>query len=315
MPALQSLEDAEEWVNVLFYGEPGSGKTTDAASMAKLGGTIVYIDAEAGLKVQPMKRLKIPTTRILRYRVETFDDLQNLYWQLKAKLEEQAARIAQAAKDGEEISEEERATFIIGVVFDSMTEIQKKLLEGITNARFMKSKAQAERAGMVNQDDPFATDRDEWGKMTEMCRRVTRQFRDLECHTAFVCLDRREVDKENVEGGVFYRPALTPAFSSDLMGYVDVVIYTGREAVDDQSDESQFVGITVATGRYRGKDRYGVLPSNLPNPTFDRVVKFIREADPEDPQTWALQDEFVRRRLIRMGELPDPNVETENVGL
>ena len=315
MAALESLEDAEEWVNVLFYGEPGSGKTTDAASMAKLGGTIVYIDAEAGLKVQPMKRLKIPTTRILRYRVETFDDFQNLYWQLKAKLEEQAARIAQAKKDGEEISAEERAKFIIGVVFDSMTEIQKKLLEGLTNARYQKSKAQAERAGMVNQDDPFVTDRDEWGRMTEMCRRVTREFRDLECHTAFVCLDRREVDKENSEGGVFYRPALTPAFATDLMGYVDVVIYTGREQVDDPTDPSQFVGVTTATGKYRGKDRYGVLPAAFPNPTFDRVVKFVHEADPEDPQSWALDDEFVRRRLIRIGELPDPAAEAENVGL
>lgn len=315
MPTLESLEDAHEWVNVLFYGEPGSGKTTDAASMAKLGGTIVYIDAEAGLKVQPMKRLGIPTTRILRYRVETFEDFQNLYWQLKAKLEEQAERIAEAKKNGEEIPAEERAKFIVGVVFDSMTEIQKKLLEGITNARFQKSKAQAERAGMVNQDDPFETDRDEWGKMTEMCRRVTRQFRDLECHTAFVCLDRREVDKEATEGGVFYRPALTPAFANDLQGYVDVVVYTGREVVDDPRDESQFVGVTTATGKYRGKDRYGVLPAAFPNPTFDRLVHFIHNADPEDPYTWALEDEFVKRRLIRIGELPDPQAETENVGL
>lgn len=315
MAALESLEEAEEYVNALFYGEPGSGKTTNAASMAKLGGTIVYIDAEAGLKVQPMKRLAIPTDRILRYRVETFDDLQNLYWQLKAKLEEQAARVAQAKKDGEEIPAEERAKFVIGVVFDSMTEIQKKLLEGITNARYAKSVAQAQRAGMVVQDDPFSTDRDEWGRMTEMCRRVTRQFRDLECHTAFVCLDRREVDKEATEGGVFYRPALTPAFSTDLMGYVDVVIYTSREEVDDLHDESQFVGITTATGKYRGKDRYGVLPSAFPNPTFDRLVHFVRNADPRDPHTWALDDEFVRRRLIRIGELPDPQAETESVGL
>jgi hypothetical protein len=315
MPALQNLEEAEEWVNALYYGEPGSGKTTDAASMAKLGGTIIYIDAEAGLKVQPMKRLQIPTTRILRYKVDTFDDLQNLYWQLKAKLEEQAKEREEAAAAGTPLTEEQLAKHVIGVCFDSMTEIQKKLLEGITAARFAKSKAQAERAGMVNQDDPFATDRDEWGKMTEMCRRVTRQFRDLECHTAFVCLDRREVDKEATEGGVFYRPALTPAFSTDLMGYVDVVIYTSREEVDDLSDQSQFVGITVATGKYRGKDRYGVLPPSFPNPTFDRLVKFVREADPEDPHAWALEDEFVRRRLIRIGELPNPQAETENVGL
>ncbi|AZS06684.1 Sak4-like ssDNA annealing protein [Streptomyces phage Hiyaa] len=314
MAKLQSLEDSEEFVNVLYYGEPGSGKTTDAASMAKLG-TIVYIDAEAGLKRQPMQRLKIPTTRILQYKVETFDDLQSLYWQLKAKIEKQREEREAAEAAGTPLSEEELAKHIIGVVFDSMTEIQKKLLEGITNARFEKSKAQAERAGMVNQDDPFATDRDEWGKMTEMCRRVTRQFRDLECHTAFVCLDRREVDKEATEGGVFYRPALTPAFSTDLMGYVDVVIYTGREEVDDLKDESQFVGTTVATGKYRGKDRYGVLPPAFPNPTFDRVVKFVREADADDPQAWALEDEFVRRRLIRIGELPDPKAEAADVGL
>lgn len=314
MAALESLEDAEEWINALYYGEPGSGKTTDAASMAKLGGTIVYIDAEAGLKVQPMKRLKIPTTRILRYRVETFDDLQNLYWQLKAKLEEQAKARADAIKAGTPLPPEELAKHIIGVVFDSFTEIQKKLLEGITGARYAKSVAQAKRAGMEVDDDPFETDRDEWGKMTEMCRRVTREFRDLECHTAFVCLDKREVDKEG-EGGVFYRPALTPAFSTDLQGYVDVVIYTSREPVDDLTDESQFVGITVATGKYRGKDRYGVLPPSFPNPTFDRLVHFVRDADPEDPHTWALTDEFVKRRLIRMGELPDPDAVPVNTGL
>jgi hypothetical protein len=314
MATLQSLDDSEEFVNALFYGEPGSGKTTDAASMAKLG-TIIYIDAEAGLKVQPMKRLAIPTGRILRYKVDTFDDLQNLYWQLKAKLEEQAAARKAAQDAGTPLPEEELAKHIIGVVFDSMTEIQKKLLEGITQARFLKSKAQAERAGMVNQDDPFATDRDEWGRMTEMCRRICRQFRDLECHTAFVCLDRREVDKESSEGGVFYRPALTPAFSTDLMGYVDVVIYTSREEVDDLSDRSQFVGITVATGKYRGKDRYGVLPPSFPNPTFDRLVHFVHNADPEDPQSWWAEDEYVRQRMIRIGELPDPNAETASVGI
>ena len=98
-------------------------------------------------------------------------------------------------------------------------------------------------------------------------------------------------------------------------GYVDVVIYTQREAVDDPQDESQFVGITTATGRYRGKDRYGVLPYAFPNPTFDRLVHFVHNADPEDPQSWAMEDEFVRRRLIRIGELPDPAAEAENVGL
>lgn len=293
MAKLEPLDDAEEFVNALYYGEPGSGKTTAAASMAKLG-PIIYIDAEAGLKVQPMKRLSIPTERISRYKVESFDDLQNLYWQLKAKLDEEPGAFA-------------------GVVFDSMTEIQKKLLEGITNARYAKSVAQAQRGGFEVKDDPFETDRDEWGRMTEMCRRICRQFRDLECHTAFVCLDKRDVDKEG-DGGVFYRPALTPAFATDLQGYVDVVLHMSQEDAP-LDDFSRFVGLSVPIGKYRGKDRYGVLPPSMPNPTFDRVVKFVNEVDALSPQVSWLEDEYVRQRMIRIGELPDPNAVPVDAGL
>jgi hypothetical protein len=293
MAKLETLDDAEEFVNVLYYGEPGSGKTTAAASMAKLG-KIVYIDAEAGLKVQPMRRLSIPTDQIMRYRVETFDDLQNLYWQLKAKLDEEPGAFA-------------------GVVFDSMTEIQKKLLEGITNARYAKSVAQAQRGGFEVKDDPFETDRDVWGRMSEMCRRICRQFRDLECHTAFVCLDKRDVDKEG-DGGVFYRPALTPAFATDLQGYVDVVLHMSQEDAE-LDDFSRFIGLSVPIGKYRGKDRYGVLPPSMPNPTFDRVVDFVNNVDALSPQVSWLEDPYVRQRMIRIGELPDPNAVPVDAGL
>lgn len=286
MPALVPLDEHEEFVNALYYGEPGSGKTTAAASMAKLG-TIVYVDAEAGLKVQPMKRLEIPTNAILRYKIDSFDDFQRLYQQLKKKLDEEPGSIA-------------------GVVFDSMTEIQKKLLQGITDTRYAKSVAQAKRGGFEVKDDPFETDRDEYGRMTEMCRRVARQFRDLECHTVFVCLDRRDVDKEG-DGGVFYRPALTPAFSTDLMGYVDVVMYTMQEESDDLHDRSRFVAVTRPTGKFRGKDRYGALPPSFPNPTFDRVVEFVHKADAFNPEAMWDTDPYVLQRLVRIGELPDPN--------
>lgn len=294
MAKLVSLDEHEEFVNALYFGEAGSGKTTAAASMAKLGeGIIIYVDAEAGLKVQPMRRLGIPTNRIMRYRVETFDDLQKLYWEVKAKLEEEPGSI-------------------LGIVFDSFTEVQKKLLEGITGARYAKSLAQAKRGGFEVKDDPFETDRDEWGKMTEMCRRVARQFRDLECHTVFVCLERRDVDKEG-DGGIFYRPALTPAFATDLMGYVDVALYMQQEDAP-LDDSSRFVAITRPIGKYRGKDRYGALPPSMPNPTFDRVVSFVRNVH-DDPEALWDADPFVIQREIRIGERPDPNAETESVGV
>lgn len=290
---LVPLDEYEEFVNALYFGEAGSGKTTAATSMAKLGeGVIIYVDAEAGLKVQPMRRLGIPTKGIMRYKVETFDDLQKLYWEVKAKLDEAPGSV-------------------LGIVFDSFTEIQKKLLEGITGARYAKSVAQAQRGGFEVKDDPFETDRDEWGKMTEMCRRVARQFRDLECHTVFVCLERRDVDKEG-DGSIFYRPALTPAFATDLMGYVDVALYMQQEDVEDLDDFSRFVAVTRPIGRYRGKDRYGMLPPSFPNPTFDRVVNFVRQNDVTDPQSMWDADPFVVQRNIRIGKIPDPAAEAED---
>lgn len=284
---LASLDDSDEFVNVLYYGDPGSGKTTDAAHMAKLG-RVVVVDAEAGLKKRPLRRLGIDPANIFPHKVEAYDDLDKLYWAMKAKLEEEPGYFA-------------------GVIFDSFTEIQKKLLEDIVGKRYAKSKKQAERGGFEIKDDPFETDRDEYGKMTEMCRQLARRFRDLPCHTAFVCLNKRDVDKEG-DGGIFYRPALTPAFSTDLMGYVDVVAYTMEEEDAELDDFSRFVALTRPTGKYRGKDRHGATPPVFPNPTFDRLVDFIRQDDLDPEDAWA-QDPFVTKRLIRIGELPDPAAE------
>ena len=283
--ALASLDDTTEYVNALYFGDPGSGKTTDAAHMAKLG-RVVVVDAEAGLKKRPLQRLGIDPANIFPHKVEAYADLDRLYWAVKAKLEEEPGYFA-------------------GVIFDSFTEIQKKLIEDIVGTRYEKNVRQAERGGFEVKDDPFAVDRDEYGKMTEMCRRLARRFRDLPCHTAFVCLTRRDVDKEG-DGGIFYRPALTPAFATDLMGYVDVVAYTQEESDADLGDFSRFVGLTRPVGKYRGKDRYGATPPVFPNPTFDRLVEFVRQEDVDPEEAWAA-DPYVRQRLIRIGELPDPS--------
>lgn len=284
---LETLDDAEEFVNALYFGDPGSGKTTAAAHMAKLG-RVVVIDAEAGLKKQPMRRLGIPTDNILRYGVEKYEDLDKLYWQMKAKIDEEPGYFA-------------------GVIFDSMTEICKKLIESLVKERHDKAVRLATAAGHSVKDDEFNVERDEYGRMTEMVRRVSRRFRDLDCHTAFVCLAKRDVDKEG-DGGIIYRPALTPAFASDLAGYVDVVLYTEQGDADNEDDRSRFTAITRPVGKYRGKDRYGATPPVFPNPTFDRLVEYVRT---DDPEQMAALDPYVRQYRIRIGDLPKPEEAAE----
>lgn len=277
---LKSLDELDEFVNAMYFGDPGSGKTTAAMHMAKLGKVIV-VDAEAGLKKRPLQRLGIPTSNIIPYTVESYKDLDNLHLQVKAQLDAEPGAIA-------------------GVVFDSMTEIQKKLIEAIVSERHAKALAQAQRGGFEVKDDEFFVDRDEYGKMTEQVRRICRRFRDLPCHTAFVCLAKRDVDKEG-DGGIVYRPALTPAFAGDLMGYVDIVGYT-QQAEGEAGDRSRYVAITRPMGKFRGKDRYGATPEIFPNPTFDRLVEYV---EAEDPEAHAAEDPFIRQRLIRIGAISE----------
>lgn len=272
---LKSLDELDEYINVLYFGDPGSGKTTDVMYMAKLGKVIV-VDAEAGIKKRPLQRLGIPTSNIMPYTVRDYSDLDGLYWRVKAMLDNDPGCIA-------------------GVVFDSMTEIQKVLLEAIIKARQDKLNAQAARGGFEVSSDEFEVDRDEYGKMTEQVRRISRRFRDLPCHTAFVCLAKRDVDKEGT-GEIFYRPALTPAFANDLAGYVDIVAYV-QQSNGDPDDYSRFTAVTRPIGKYRGKDRFGATPEIMPNPTFTRILDYVLA---DDPEVMASEDPFVQARLARL---------------
>ena len=248
-----SLADQREMVKVLYYGDPGSGKTTAMATAANLG-NVVYVDAESGLKRGPLTRLGVPVENIEPHNGISFDALEALYWDIKGRLDTDPNAVA-------------------AVIIDSVTEAQKILLEQIVSKAVNKASAR----GM--ERDPFQIDRADWGVNTEQMRRLARRFRDLPCHVAFGALPKREVDDD---GSVIYSPALTPAFQTDLMGYVDVVIHT---EIREIGGEQFYIGTTKPVGKFLGKDRFGILPSALVNPTLDRVVAYVngeltQETDP-----------------------------------
>jgi hypothetical protein len=262
--ALPSLADTSEYVNALYVGEGGSGKTTASLHMAKLG-RVILVNAESGAKKRPLRQLGVPVDHIHPYTVTCYEDLDNLYHSVDKMLKDDPGSIA-------------------GTVFDSMTEIQKKLTESLVEERH----ARKIKGGMV--DDVFETELKEFGKMTEMCRRICRRFRDLPCHTAFVCLDKRDVDSD----GVVYRPDLTPKFAADLVGYVDIVAYTRQLPGDDVNDRSRFIAHTRPDSKYKGKDRYGATPPILANPTFDRLVEYVNWEE-DGPMPDSYQDAYNER--------------------
>jgi hypothetical protein len=209
---------------------------------------MIFINAESGIKASPIRSFGIDTDQIDIHDAIQFKELEELFWE-----------IHNAATNDENP--------FIGVALDSVTEIQKKLLESVVSTAVRK----ANRRGM--ERDPWTVNREDWGVNTEQMRQLIRKFRDLPCHTGFACLERRDVDES--DGSVAYGPAVTPALGSDLMGYVDLLCYCFTE-LREGSNQELYWGYFRPHGKYQAKDRFRLLPRRMLNPTFDRVIGYVR---------------------------------------
>lgn len=246
----ESLDEQPEYTNLLYYGNEGTGKTTHAATMANLG-RVVLVSAESGAKKRPLRRMGVDVGNIVTYPRQgervTYEGLERLYWKLKSDLAGDPNAWA-------------------GVVWDSITEIHKALVDNIADAAADK----ASRAGM--EFDRFFIDRTWYGRMTEQLRLLLRRYRDLPCHMAITALERRDQDDD---GEVTYGPAVTPALQNDLLGYVDLVCHT---TVRQVAGADEYLGEFRPRGKYRAKERLaGAVPSRLVDPTFERVHAYAIE--------------------------------------
>jgi hypothetical protein len=264
-----TLDTQTTFVNLLLYGDPGSGKTTGATGLARAG-RLVYVDAENGLKRQPLETLGLPTENIQVYRPATFAGLEELAGELRAELTHDPDAY-------------------VGVVLDSLSEIQRALIEEDARGRYR-----------LTQGD--------YGENTQKLRRGLRLYRDLPCHVGFTAHVRRDEDDD---GEVHFGPALTPAVAGDLLGLVDVVCHTHAIARLD-GQEPDYLGAFRPGRKFVAKDRFGLLPPRLINPTFDRVVAYVegdyrrealREVDAgvTDPQGLDREQYEYRLRMAAVG--------------
>jgi hypothetical protein len=146
------------FVKILYYGEPGSGKTTNAAHMAKLG-KIVFIDTEQGVDGSALRLLDVPLENISMYQDVTYEGLEALFWDMRSTLAGDPSSYA-------------------GIVIDTFSELQNKMLEEDGGGKFLYS-----------QQD--------YGVNTAKLRLLMRKFRDLPCHVAFTTHVRRNEDKDD----------------------------------------------------------------------------------------------------------------------
>lgn len=250
-----ALSEDDEPVNVLYYGDGGSGKTTDLATMA-IHGKVWIANAESGVKASALRRvgeeldIVIPAKNIEIFPSEegeelTFDGIESEWKRIR-----------------EELHADPDAYY--GVGWDSITEIQQALKDLEMKRGAMK----ASRRGV--ERDPFTMDQDNWRTVNEQCRNLIRKFRELPCHFCASALQRREQDND---GAVVYMPAVTPGLQNDIVGWFDVVCHTETIVVDG---EEVYMGLLRNLGKYRGKDRFKATPRRLVNPTHDRITSYVR---------------------------------------
>lgn len=245
--ATATLLDQREVINVMYYGEGGTGKTSHMASAAHLG-KVAFLNAEKGLKKTPLRKLGIPVENLIPIDEVSWRRFEDLFWQMKGELEDDPDSW-------------------YGVAMDSATAVAKIL----TRAEVIKQVKKAEMAG--KDRDEFFTDRADYGVMTEQVRDLIRKFCDLPCAFMVSALERRDVDDD---GRVKYGPAVTPALQTDFYGWVDIVCHTEVLDVPGWGEDGEmFVGHFKPIGKYRAKDRLHITPRTLVEPTMIRLQALL----------------------------------------
>lgn len=269
------LSKATKHRKVIFFGEPGSGKTSAAATMAHLGGKVLIVDLESNLVLETLENLGIPTDDILVARPKNPSKLYEELFVLANKLK------AAFEKD---------PNYLTGFSLDSLSELQKKLTENLTEARVLKNKLAGKTGKAV---DEFDIESVENMRASQQLRLLVRKFRDLPCHVAFTALQRE--DKEP-DGTIYYRLGLGPKTSSDVMSFVNAVVHI---AIEETPDGLVRIGRATPVGKWRGKDNIGRLPSRMIEPSFYRIAQLVSgdldkdeaDADYVAPEPVAEEDE------------------------
>lgn len=252
-------DETEEHLNLLYWGREGSGKTIDLATATQQG-KVLFVNAEGGLKKRALLDNGVKTENLVIFprpgQPLTYHTLEQALWRVKSDL-----------------MDDPKAWFLVAI--DSVTELYAAFTDESSDDRFERNKKKNEN-WKPTLNDEFFTDLADYGVATKMIRKIVRMLRDLPVHVAMTTLERRDVDEDTSK--VAYGPAVGPALQTSLLGYVDVVLYC--KGPDEERD--YFRAQTKKVGAARAKDRIGVMPKVLVNPTVLRVIAYNEGTLSED---------------------------------
>lgn len=261
-----SLADESDYARVVYYGDPGSGKTTAASGLARLGKTLVY-PFEPGLKKTALLARDVPVEYLIPRRMgEHFSDADEEFWSVK-----------------------ENGAGLAGASFDTMTAYVDTLKKEQQAKIYAKGVREADARGEEYTKPKTWMPRETYGEISDAVFPFIGDFSRLPLHLAWLAHVRRDEDDD---GEVSYGPAVTPAIQKHLIAWSDVIMWTRRVGRYDDG-RPVFLGTVADSGKYVTKDRTDTLPSpHLVYPSMDRIVAYLNGDLTEKKDK--LQQEFLK---------------------
>lgn len=222
-----------KYLNALFYGKHGAGKTTLCGSAADVpemrdvlvvtaeGGTVVFEDNDRITDYVGLDTLKVD-------RIEQFQKVYEFVKEhcfLRDRADEGGLRKLQdmVINPQDESQDPERLRKYNTVIIDSLTEI-----EALNLAKILGLDALGLDAG----DDMEVAGYPQFRKNMHIMQRIVRQFRDLPINVLVICSQAYEKDERNT---FHYSPKLTGQLRDIIQGFFDVV---GWLVVGTKPDEN-----------------------------------------------------------------------------
>lgn len=286
MPKMYTVTPRRPRFNALFYGDPGSGKTTLAASAQDCPemADVLFCNIEGGL-------LSIAHRGDIRaIDIESCDEVDETFWKLKRR-------------------EDEYRT-VKTVVLDSGTELQTMNLQEVVRAAMEKGRSKSGK----QRDSEDEIWQDDYGKSTAYLRRTFRQFKDLPHNLIVTALAKYTYPKSQNDPGrseaqakamgvdpLVVLPSMTQKVAESLMGYMDFVWYTFY----DQEDDTYKV-LTKSSGPYRAKTRgphfQKALGDVVKQPTLQEIYQLYVETESRGAAAVAKTSRVVKKRPSNRAE-------------